>query len=256
MRRILLSTACLPLLTAFALAGCTQDPGNLEIPFSIGASSVTCENAEVANVEMVLTEISEEGGGEIVEYTEIAPCTDGSVTFSGVAANSYNLEARALTSEELTVFDNFDPDSIQTIEALAGQNVTTDSVRLTPSPARVLVRWNLNKGGAQVQCAGVATKQFQISVFDTAGLKDLLIADPIACDAEAAESPWHVVADPDRKLDGDQVGLIDVTPQDAQGNPVGSPTSVVLPDPPGRGVSVKVIIDCDDDECTASLDNT
>ncbi len=253
MRRILLSTACLPLLTALALAGCTQDPGNLEIPFSIGASSVTCDSADVANVEMILTEISDEGGVELLEYIETAPCDDGSVTFTGVAAKNYSLEARALTSDDLTVFDNFGPESIKTIEALAGQDVTSDPVRLTPSPARILVRWNLNKGGNQVQCPSVDTQQFQISVFDTAGLKDLLIADPIACDATAEETGYHIVPDPDRKLDGDQVGLIDITPQDAQGNSVGTPTSITLDNPPGRGVSVKVIVDCNDEVCIASL---
>ncbi len=253
MRRILLSTACLPLLTALALAGCTQDPGNLEIPFSIGASSVTCDTADVANIEMILTEISDEGGEELLEYVETAPCADGQVTFTGVAAKNYSLEARALTSEGLMVFDNFGPDSIKNIEALAGQDVVSKSVRLTPSPARILVRWNLNKGGAQVQCPGVDTKQFQLTIYDTAGLKDLLIADPIACDATAEELGYHIVPDPDRKLDGDQVGLIDVTPQDAQGNLVGTPTSITLDDPPGRGVSVKVIIDCNDEECIANL---
>ncbi len=253
MRRTLLSTACLPLLTALALAGCTQDPGNVEIPFSIGAASVTCETANVATVEMTLTEISDEGGEEPLEYQGSAPCTDGSVSFTGIAASNYEVAAVGLSSDGLATWDNQDPSSLKKIEALAGQDVTTDEVRMTPTPARILVRWELTKGGAQVQCSGVATKQFQVSAFDENGFNALLIADPIDCDAEQAESPYHVIPDPDRSVAGDSLGQIDITPQDAQGNPVGSPSTVVLDQPPGFGVSVRVVVKCVDDECTSEL---
>jgi len=255
MQTPLLSKACLPLLTAFvAIAGCTQDPGNVEVPFSIGASSVTCESADVATVEMVLTQVTEEGSDEALEYMGTAACADGSVTFTGIAADNYDLEVRAISSDGLTVFDNFDPDALNSVEALAGQDVTTDTVRLDASPARILVRWQLTKGGAQVQCTGVETKQFEVSAYDEGGFKTLLVADPIDCDAEPAESPFHVVADPERTLDGTDVREINVVAQDAQGNPVGPTAEILLDTSPGRGVSIKVVVDCIDDECTASVD--
>jgi len=253
MRRTLLSTACLPLLTALALAGCTQDPGNVEIPFSIGASSVTCETANVATVEMTLTEISDEGGEDPLEYQGSAPCTDGSVTFTGIAASNYEVAARGASSEGLTTWDNQGPDSLKKVEALAGQDVTTDEVRLTPTPARILVRWELTKGGAQVQCSGVETKQFQISAFDEDGFNTLLIADAVDCDAEQAESPYHVIPDPDRDLAGDRLAQIDIIPQNSQGDPVGPSSTVILDQPPGFGVSVKIVVKCVDDECTSEL---
>lgn len=253
MRRTLLSTACLPLLTALALAGCTQDPGNVEIPFAIGASTVTCETANVATVEMTLTEISDEGGEEPLEYQGSAPCADGSVTFTGIAASNYEVAARGISSDGLTTWDNQGPDSLKKVEALAGQDVTTEEVRLTPTPARILVRWELTKGGAQVQCSGVETKQFEISAYDMDGFNTLLDADPIDCDAEQAESPFHVVPDPDRALAGDRVAQIDITPQDSQGNTVGNVSTVVLDQPPGFGVSIKIVVKCVDDECTSEL---
>ncbi len=253
MRRTLRSTACLPLLTALALAGCTQDPGNVEIPFSIGASSVTCETANVATVEMTLTEISDEGGEDPLEYQGSAPCTDGSVTCTGIAATNYEVTAVGVSSDGLTTWDNQDPSSLKKVEALAGQDVTTEEVRMTPTPARILVRWELTKGGAQGQCSGVETKKFQISAFDEDGFNALLSADAVDCDAEQAESPYHVIPDPDRDVAGDRLGQIDIAPQDADGNPVGSPSTVILDQPPGFGVSVRVVVSCVDDECTAEL---
>ena len=253
MRRTLLSTACLPLLTALALAGCTQDPGNVEIPFSIGASSVTCETANVATVEMTLTEISDEGGEDPLEYQGSAPCTEGSVNFTGIAASNYEVTAVGVSSDGLATWDNQDPSSLKKVEALAGQDVTTEEVRMTPTPARILVRWELTKGGAQVQCSGVETKKFQISAFDEDGFNALLIADAVDCDAEQAESPYHVIPDPDRDVAGDRLGQIDISPQDADGNPVGAPSTVILDQPPGFGVSVRVVVSCVDDECTAEL---
>lgn len=254
MRLNLLPLACLPLVTALAgLTGCTTDPGNLEIPFSIGSSSVTCESAEVATVEMTLIEISDEGD-EPVEYQGSAPCTDGSVTFAGVAASEYDLFVSAKSSEGTTVFDNQGPASLKKVEALEGQTVTTEEVRLDPTPARILVRWELTKGGAQVFCGGVDTKQFQVSAYTPDGITTLLEADAIACDADPAESPYHVVPDPDRTLDGTRVGQIEVTAQDMGGATVGAPSVVMLDASPGRGASIKIKVACIDEECEASLD--
>ncbi|MEZ4380641.1 MAG: hypothetical protein R3A79_04810 [Nannocystaceae bacterium] len=251
MRLNLIPLACLPLVAA--LAGCTTDPGNLEIPFSIGSSSVTCETAEVATVEMTLVEISDEGD-EPVEYTGSAPCTDGSVSFPGVAASEYDLFVTAKTSDGTVVFDNQDPTSLKKVEALEGQTVTTEEVRLSPTPARILVRWELTKGGAQVQCGGVDTKQFKVFAYTADGITTLLDAEAIACDADPAESPYHVVPDPDRQLDGTRVGQVEVIAQDGGGATVGAPSVVMLAEAPGRGAAIKIKVACVDEVCEASLE--
>ncbi|MCB9703416.1 MAG: hypothetical protein H6711_16105 [Myxococcales bacterium] len=251
-------TSTLRLLATLPLAalvvGCSVDPGNLEIPFSIGAASVTCESADVATVSMVLTEITEEGSDQPVMYSGDAPCTDGSVTFTGVNPGNYDITVSAISSTGVTVFDNLGPTSLHTVEALEGQSVTTDVVKLTPTPARVLIRWDLSKGGAQVQCGGVDTKQFQVSAFTADGITELLSAEPLACDSDPDESPFHVVQDPLRTLDGTQVALVQVTPQDAMGGTVGTPSEVMLAGPPGRGESIKIVVYCEDEVCTACLD--
>ena len=92
MRRMILQGT--PRLASLALAvaavsGCTTEPGSLVIPFSIGASSVTCENVGVDMVKMHLTEITEEGSGEPVTYEGEAPCADGEVEFTGIAVGNY-----------------------------------------------------------------------------------------------------------------------------------------------------------------------
>lgn len=250
-----LSSLALAALATLGLGGCTTDPGSLVIPFSIGAASVTCDGVGVDKVEMHLIEISEEGSADPVTYDAEAPCVDGQVEFSGIAVGNYELEVRALASDGVTVFDNEDPSSLKKVEALEGQTVTTETVELTPTPAQILVRWDLKQAGFSAQCANVMTQQFEVSLFTADGVSKLLTAEPIACDAPADVAPgYHLVPDPDRKIDGTQVGTIQINPQDAMGNDIGTPIVFDMLTPPGRGRSVKVTVSCDDDVCVGTLD--
>lgn len=254
MRRMIFHVS--PRLASLALAlaavsGCGTEPGSLIIPFSIGASSVTCENVGVDTVRMVLTEISEEGSADPVSYEGEAPCADGEVEFTGIAIGNYELEVKALASDGVTVFDNEAPESLKKVEALEGQTVTSETVELTPTPAQIFVRWDL---GQFVQCANVMTQQFEVALYADGGVTKLLTAEPIACDAPADAEGYHLVPDPDRKIDGNRVDTIDVAPQTSSGDAVGSVVPFMGLTPPGYGRPIRLTLSCTGDACTGQVD--
>lgn len=260
MRRLTLSSlsrAGAPALAVLATltVGCSQDPGSLTIPFSMGATTVTCDTVGVVKVKMTLTEITEEGSDSPTVYTSEAECEAGQVEFTGIAVGTYELDALGVAADDVTIFDNHAKESLKKVEALEGQTVTTDTVALTPTPAQILVRWELKQGGFSAQCSNVMTKSFQAAIYADNGVNALLIAEPIDCDAAADISPgYHLVPDPERKIDGKRLDTVEVHALDASDNEVGMTLSFPSLTPPGYGRSVKITLACDDDVCTGTLD--
>lgn len=242
-------------LAAFAsLTGCSNDPplGNVEIPFEIGVVAAACSTAGVVNVRMTITQQLEEGG-QAAPLTEEASCEEGKVVFSGINAGTYELLAEGLAGDDVVIVDNLDAGSLKSVEVLENTTVTSDPVVLTFTPAKILVRWALNKGGFQANCADVATAKFEITAAKSGGIVPLGAPAVFDCDTAAdAGMGYHTVPDAMRLVDGATLDTVIIQPLDATDTAVGAKLSVML-EPPGPGRSVNVSLTCTDDVCEAAL---
>ena len=241
------------LLAVATLAGCSNDPplGDIEIPFELGVIGAACADVGVAEIRMQVTQVLEEGTAS--PQSETAACEDGKVLFTGINAGTYDLVVEGLAADGTVIYDNLGESALKRVEVLEDTTVTAGTVTLTPTPARVMVGWQLTKGGFAAQCANVATKQFQVSLARSGGTQPLGPVHVFACDHEAEDFPYHLVPDPMRQIDGELLDTIVVQPQDGAGASIGAKVIVQLAASPGHGRAVRVIVNCVDDVCTGEL---
>jgi hypothetical protein len=251
MNRIVAPRLLVGLLGAALFTGCSNDPpiGDIEIPFEIGVVAAMCSEVDAVEVRMTLTQILEEGGPPSPQ-TEITPCDDGKVVFSGINAGKYELLAEALAADGVVILDNLRA-TTRTVEVLEETTVTASAVTLTFTPAQLLVAWELRKGGFQAQCANVDTKKFEISAARTGGIEPLGAPHVFGCEDAADAFPYHTVPDLMRELDGSTLDTVVIQPMDAAGAKLGAKLSVPLVAPPGHGRPVQIRIVCEDEVCTA-----
>ena len=235
------SLLAIALLTGLGLnsVGCGDggEPGSLVVPFRLGID-LDCEEAGVERVRASLD-------GDL--YVETADCEDAEVRFDRIEADKYSLFVEGLDSSGVTVMDN-GADELPTVEVLGDDTtVTADEIRLTASPAHLLVRW----GFEFIACADASIESFAIEAFDEDGQKDLLTTR-IKCEEMASDGDgYRVVPDEDRLLDGEQLGRVRVQAQDKDGVDVGD-AAIFEFAPPGPGYTVKLTLNCESNGCSGS----
>lgn len=250
--RILLLPSLLA-LTAVALPACGDDnpTGTLIVPFEIGVG-VACSTLDVADVTVELWRTPEDGGvAEMIE-TSSGACDDGKITFNSVAAGNYEIRARGDDPNGITVVDNEGRDTPDMGEVLAGAENTADIVNLSPTPAKVFVRWQLQQDNFQAMCSEVSVAEFEVSVFENNGTKELY-QTKLACDAakDSEQKSYVRAADEARDIDGAELDTIKIAPLDAMGNAAGSPAIFTLAEPPGPGRTIRLTVtaNCEGDTC-------
>jgi hypothetical protein len=225
----------LPLFTALlaGASGCADPgPGSVVIPVQLG-NSKTCNEVGVETLRAFL----DEG-----EYTEETDCEDGEVRIDSVPEGRYSVTVQGLADDGAAIMDNLDADdSDRDVRVIGdGATVTTDPMRLTDAPARILISWNFGASN----CANADITDFHVTAFETGGTAVMAEAD-MSCDlAEADDDGYRTVPDPDRDLNGKLLGeaLIEAT---------GTEVSFVF-EPPGPGRAVRLDLVCDNGGCEAA----
>ncbi|MBZ5715996.1 hypothetical protein [Nannocystis pusilla] len=233
-------------LTALVVApACQGDdpPGSLIVPFKIGAN-VPCSVLGVTDVTVALHKYT--GASDVGDEidTEIVACEDGQAEFNGLQAGRYHIRVSGVDGEDVIVADNFDNDPLDKGEVTSGAENTADVVTISPTPAKILVRWQLNGGFGM--CTDVPITTFRVETYEKEGLSELLTYD-FDCDPEEdAVMGYNAVIDPTREIAGDDLDLIKIDALDDKGaSLVTSPLSFKM-NPPGHGRTVKLtaVVDC------------
>lgn len=224
-------------------------PGTLVVPFKIGAS-VDCSVLGVTDVTVDLYKYSAAGAqGDVID-SEIVACSDGKAEFSGLPSGRYNVRVSGVDAEDFIVVDNFDNDPADIAEVTSGTENTADIVTMFPTPAKILVRWQLDGGFGQ--CTDVPITNFLVETYEKKGLSELLSYN-FDCDPEEAPvMGYNVVLDPSREIAGDDLDLITIDAVDTKGaSLVTAPLRFAI-EPPGHGRTVKLtaIVNCESGQCT------
>jgi hypothetical protein len=239
-------------LTAIGLFGlcswlsgaCTKDgdislsDGNLVIPFELG-NDRTCDAVGVKYVRAVL----DDG-----EYDKTVPCDNGEVRFTNIHAGAYDLEMYGLDDDKVAVMDSVAAGDL-TVDVVGDGSTTIHKpdVTLTAAPAKLLVRWNFGFG----TCKGLGIDRFVVKVWRGTG-DDLLLSKDLPCEEEGhGTDQYREVADPDRRLGGDDVGEASVQAFDKADTAIGKPATFRFK-APGPGQAIKLSVTCSDDACRSS----
>ncbi len=249
-----ISTACLLGALGTSVA-CNNDTptGSLTVPFQLGSNNVCSfknpadEDVAVTDVRVALYRPGTIGTADPIAE-ETVPCADGEALFTTVNAGTYDVVAEGRDADELVVFDNEGEGS--KTEVLEGQDNESNRVRLNLTPVKVYVRWSF--GFDNSQCTQIPVKVFAVEARRDDGNSKLGAGD-FACDDTPDEGNYHLLADPGRVINGNDIDTVEVTPKDAAGKEVGTFVSFKF-DPPGPGHSVHLSIDvkCDGDKCDLS----
>jgi hypothetical protein len=251
--RLLASSLALTALLVGPACQGEDPPGTLIVPFRIGAN-VPCSVLGVGDVTVELYKYSAAGAAGDVIDTEVVACTTGQAEFNGLPAGRYNIRVSGVDSEDIIVADNFDNNPADVGEVTSGTENTADVVTLSPTPAKILVRWQLDGGFGQ--CSDVPITNFLVEAFEKMGLVKLH-SHNFDCDPD--EKPvmsYNVVPDPDRKVAGDDLEVITVDAVDAKGASLVTAPLRFAMDPPGHGRTVKLtaMVNCESDPCTIACD--
>lgn len=245
---LLVSSACL----VVALAACNNDTptGSLTVPFKIGSANVCSfknpsgADVPVDDVRIALYRKGTVDSGEPVAE-ETAPCAEGQALFTTIDAGNYDVVAEGKDADGLVVFDNEGEGSVA--EVLEGQDVTADEVRLNLTPAKLQVRWSFS-GFEFNQCTQVELETLSIEARRDGGNSPLGDGE-FSCDQAAdAGDGYHLLVDTDRRLNGNDIDTVEITPRDASGKTIGSIAAFSF-DPPGPGHTIKLTLGI---ECTAT----
>jgi hypothetical protein len=244
--RLLASSLALSALAVAPACGGEDPPGSLTIPFVIGAD-VACSTLGVVEVKVDLVTAA----GETIDSETVA-CDDGQAEFMGVPTGNYEVQVTGTDVEKVIVVDNLGKMPPDKAEVTSGTQNVLDDITLRPTPAKVLVRWQLNDGFGQ--CTDVPVVEFEVKTYEKKGSSPLLpyVFD---CDPEAApEGGYNVVVDPDRAIAGDDLDTILIDPVDAMGNSLVADPLRFEMTPPGLGRTVKLtaLVNCTADPCVIS----
>lgn len=238
-----------------AAPACSQpEPvGDLIVPFEIGAG-IECAVKGVTDVEVTLLEIKSGAAEDVAVESTKVPCTEGKALFNNIPVGTYALKVEGFDADDFVVVDNVPAidngvlEEIEVGEVLEGRETTATTVNLSSTPAKLWVRFELNKDGFQSMCSQIPMTELLITTFKTDGA-DKIISITLPCVATPTEAgQYHYLADPERNLDGSEFDYVRVQPRDATGNMVGLDVKYALPEPPGAGRTVKLTFSA---ECTA-----
>jgi hypothetical protein len=247
----LVSHACSfsAILAAVAVPGCNNEApvGDLIVPFEIGAG-IECSLRNVADVDVTLLEIDPETKEEVEATSARVPCTEGQAVFNNIPVGRYTIRAEGYDPDDFVVVDNGGKPMLEQGEVLEGKETTTTIVNMTPTPAKLWVRYELNMDGFQTMCSQIKMTELLITAFKESGAAPLL-AFTLPCTATpTAGNQYHAISDPDRLLDGALFNFVRVQPRDATGNMTGTDLKYSLAMAPGAGRTVKLTFSA---ECTA-----
>ncbi len=238
----LVTHACTFALLAAPLAGtaCNNETptGTLIVRYKIGAG-IECSVANVVNVKVSLYDMPPDGATSEEVDSLTVPCAEGEARFDNLPVDRYYITAEGVDDMSFTVVDNGASAETDLGEVLQGKETTTP-VAMFSTPAKLWVRFALNKDDFQAMCSAIPIANFNVTASKSGGLSPLLIAS-IPCDAipDPADGYHHLV-DEARVLDGLELDHISVEPLDATGNLTGASLQYVLPKPPGPGRIVKI----------------
>lgn len=254
------SSACI-LSALLTLPACNNDTptGALTVPFQLGSSGACSfknpadQDVPVANVHVALYRPGTIGSAEPVADDTVA-CAEGQALFTTVNAGTYEVVAEGLDADDLIVFDNEGEGN--TVEILEGQDITSETVRLNLTPVKLNVRWSF-AGFDFNQCTQVPLKTLAVEARRDDGNSPLGDGE-FTCDQAAdGEMGYHLLVDADRRLNGNDLDTVEITPKDAAGKTIGDIAAFTF-DPPGPGhtVNLTVSIMCTATNCDLSGSGT
>jgi len=239
------------------LPACNNDTptGALTVPFQLGTSGA-CSfkdaadmDIPVANVRVGIYRPGTIGTAEPVAEDTVA-CADGEALFTTVNAGTYEVVAEGLDADDLVVFDNEGEGN--TVEILEGQDITAETVRLNLTPVKLNVRWSFD-GFDFNQCTQVPLKTLAVEARRDDGNSPLSDGE-FTCDQAAdGEMGYRLLVDDDRRLNGNDLDTVEITPKDSAGKTIGTIAAFSFDPPgPGRTVNLTVSILCTATSCDLS----
>ena len=237
------------ILAAAAVPGCNNDApvGDLIVPFEIGAG-IDCSLRNVEDVDVTLLEVKADTKEEVEAESVRVPCSEGKAVFNNIPVGRYTIRAEGYDPDDFVVVDNAGKPMLETGEVLEGRETTTTVVNMTPTPAKLWVRYELNRDGFQAMCAQIPMTELLITAFKESGAAPLMSVT-LPCTATPDEAnQYHSIDDPGRLLDGALFNYVRIQPRDATGNMIGTDLKYPLSMAPGAGRTVKLTFSA---ECTA-----
>ena len=211
--------------------------GTLVVPFQLGAGK-TCEEVGIERVRVTLDEDA---------YKKDVPCSKEEVRFDDVEIGLYTVKAYGLDEDGVAIMDSAE---IEDVKVLRDSLVELeDPVVLSDAPASIKLRWDLGFGNCKIW----NIDQFKLKLWSNDG-KKLLLETKLACTLNAVDDDaYRTVEDPDRLIDGEAVGTLQVAPVDSHGNAIGTndPAKFTF-NSPGAGGVVKISVSCNSDGCQGS----
>lgn len=244
------TTACL------LLAACNNDTptGALTVPFQLGSNDVcSYKGLDGSDIPVEEVRVALYTPGVIADDTEpfaeeTVDCADGQALFTTVNAGKYTVIAEGLNADGRVVFDNGASVDTDFAEVLEGQDVVSDSIRLTLTPVKLNVRWQF-KGFEFNQCTQVPLTTLTVDALRDDGNSPLGQGADYACDQPAdGEMGYHRLADDARALNGNDLDTVEIAPKDMTNKVIGDIAKFQF-DPPGPGGTVNLSIDI---TCTAT----
>lgn len=252
----IVSTACI-LSALVTLPACNNDTptGALTVPFQLGTSGAcSYKNAgdmdlPVEKVRVALYRPGTIGSAEPVAE-DFVECEDGEALFTTVNAGTYEVVAEGLDLAQLIVFDNEGEGNV--VEILEGQDIIAETVRLNLTPVKLYVRWSF-AGFDFNQCTQVPLKTLGVEARRDDGNSPLGDGE-FTCDQAAdGEMGYRLLVDDDRRLNGNDLDTVEITPKDAAGKTIGDVATFAFDPPgPGRTVNLTVSITCTATNCDLS----
>ncbi len=244
-----LATHVCTLGALIAVSACNnaEPVGDLVVPFEIGAG-IECSLKNVTDVEISLLEIKAGvAAEEVIVDAVTVPCSEGKAEFNNIPVGRYQVRAEGFDPDKFVVVDNGGNAEPPIGEVLEGKETTAAVVNMSSTPAKLWVRFGLNKDDFQTMCSQIVMTQLAFTAYKGTGTDELLRA-VLPCDATPTEGSYHVIADAGRDLDGSELDYIRVQPLDAGGQMIGKDIKYPLAMTPGAGRTVKITFSA---ECTA-----
>jgi hypothetical protein len=236
-RTVVAALVAAPLAFSSCKLGDDNGKGTLVVPFELG-NGKTCKDVGISKVKATLNED---------EYTQNGSCSTQEVRFEGVKSGVYTLKLYGISSDGVATMDSAEQENVRVV---TDNTVKVDpAVVLVDAPAEIKLRWSLGYGNCQIW----KIDHFKVKAWSEDGNK-LLLDTKLACAVNKAdEDNYRTIPDPDRKLDGSNVGSLQVEPDDSNGAKIGSDTLAKFTfDSPVPGGVVRLSVDCDSDGCTGS----
>ena len=233
---------------ALGLAGCADEEqsGNLTITYSLGLSQASCGDEGVVQMKATFKE----------GVDEDEPCNDeGEFTASGIPAGNYTqFLMEGIDAEGVTIYDSLGDDNARPMKVVGGSTQTAD-VQLSPTPAQVRVSFNLldENGFAYTGQAESPVTEFEV----IAGDDDSILHQHVFVVAQLDGPVNNIVPDEGRDINGERLNQVQIRAT-ANGDEmpvmVEDAGNVFEFDPPGHGRLVDIIVRCEAEVCTGTLE--